>query len=74
MLEDLFGGFHDWWEPILFFALLFALVALPIFRIVQRTGHSGWWGVLMFLPFANIIGLQILAYGRWPVLDRKISD
>jgi hypothetical protein len=63
-------------EPrdFLFLAVFLGLLVLPIIRIVQRTGHSGWWGVLMFVPFANIIGLQILAYGRWPVLGGKNSD
>ena len=43
---------------------------VPIVRIVQRTGHSGWWVLLALIPFGNIIGLWLLGFGRWPALDK----
>jgi hypothetical protein len=43
---------------------------LPIVRIVQRMGHSGWWSLLVFVPPLSVVGLWVLAYGRWPALDR----
>jgi hypothetical protein len=45
----------------------------PIIRILQRTGHSGWWVLLVFVPGGNL-GLQILAYGRWPAFEGKNSN
>jgi hypothetical protein len=43
----------------------------PIVRIVQRTGRSGWAVLWIFVPVANIVALQVLAYGRWPALDKN---
>lgn len=48
-----------------------AIYFIPIVRIVQRTGHSGWWVLLALVPFGNIIGLWLLGFGRWPALPDK---
>lgn len=48
------------------FSLLFLI---PTFRVIQRTGHSGWWCLLSFVPFLNWIGLWVFAYVRWPAPD-----
>ena len=44
---------------------------IPLVRIVQRTGHSGWWILLALIPFGSLIGTWILAFGRWPALGAK---
>jgi hypothetical protein len=44
---------------------------IPVVRIVQRTGHSGWWVLLGLIPFGGLIGTWILAFGRWPALGGK---
>jgi hypothetical protein len=51
-------------------ALLFWVIVLvvPFWKLWQRTGHSGWWGVLMIVPLANIIALWVLAFKDWPAL------
>jgi len=51
--------------PIL---ILLALVVVPYWKIWQRTGHSGAWGLLMLVPIANIISLWVLAFKDWPAL------
>jgi hypothetical protein len=43
----------------------------PYFRIFKRTGHSGWWALLMFVPVANIITLYIIAFNRWPTFEGR---
>jgi hypothetical protein len=41
-----------------------------IARIVQRTGRSGWWCLLVFTgPPGILFGLWVLAYRRWPAID-----
>jgi hypothetical protein len=50
------------------------LLLRPIIRIIQRIGYSGWWVLLFFVPLGNVIGLWILAYGRWPAVPSKISN
>ena len=49
--------------------VLFFIV--PSTLIVRRTGHSGWWMLLLLVPFGVVAGLWILALGRWPALDRQ---
>lgn len=51
----------------IFFSVFFLI---PIFRIIHRTGHSGWWCLLVFFPLLNWIGLWVLAYARWPAVDK----
>ena len=36
-------------------------------RIVSRTGHSGWLSLLMWVPIAHMVLLLILAFGEWPI-------
>lgn len=67
------------------FNLLGAIVALTVFvglaafaalvwwRILSKTGHSGWLGLLMLVPIANVVLILILAFGEWPI-HRELSD
>jgi hypothetical protein len=51
--------------------ILLALVVIPYWKIWQRTGHSGAWGLLMLVPFVNIISLWVLAFKEWPALGGR---
>jgi uncharacterized membrane protein YhaH (DUF805 family) len=53
--------------------LILLTFLIPIFRIVRRTGHSGWWCLLAFVPVVNWVGVWILAYAKWPAVDREIK-
>jgi ABC-type Fe3+ transport system permease subunit len=57
------------WQGLI---VIFFIVALgiPIARILTRIGYSKWWTIVYFIPFVNIIGIWILAYSRWPAVDR----
>ena len=52
-------------------AVVFVIVFWPVVRILQRTGHSGWWVLLALLPVVNLIALYALALKRWPVDDNR---
>ena len=43
-------------------------MVIPYWKIWQRTGHSGAWGLLMLVPLANLISLWVLAFKEWPAL------
>jgi hypothetical protein len=46
--------------------LIVCLILLfPLWRLVKRTGHSPWWSLLVFVPLVNIVGLWLLAFGKW---------
>ena len=72
MDNDVFG---------LIFVLLAVCIGLAFFafsvfiwvRIMGKTGHSGWLGLLMFVPIANFVMLLVLAFGEWPV-HRELAD
>jgi len=55
------------WLFIIFFV---AVLSVPIARILTRIGYSKWWTIVYFIPFVNIVGIWILAYSRWPAVDR----
>lgn len=52
--------------------LLFALAMLILtviiwWKIFSKAGYSGAMGLLMLLPFVNLIMLLVLAFGQWPI-------
>ena len=53
--------------PIL---IILVLAVIPYWKIWARTGHSGAWSLLMLVPIANLISLWVLAFKRWPSVDR----
>jgi hypothetical protein len=63
------GGFGV--MDALFIIALIGLVVIPYWKIWQRTGHSGAWGLLMVVPFVNIVSLWVLAFKRWPALGDR---
>jgi hypothetical protein len=53
--------------PIL---IILVLAVIPYWKIWSRTGHSGAWALLMLVPLANLISLWVLAFKKWPAVDR----
>ena len=53
------------------------LIILPltlIFRpIVTKAGFSGWWVVLLMVPFLNIALIWLFAFIEWPA-ESKAPD
>lgn len=61
-------------SPLVMMALILSLLVIPLWRILKRTGHSGWWSLLLFIPLGNLLGLWLLAYARWPAVDSINRD
>jgi hypothetical protein len=55
---------------ILMLLVFAAVLVVPYWKIWARTGHSGFLGLLMLIPLVNIISLWVLAFKRWPAVDR----
>jgi hypothetical protein len=54
--------------------VIIAMIAFYVFvfwRIFEKAGFSGPLGLLVFVPFGELICLLILAFGEWPS-QRKI--
>ncbi len=41
---------------------------IPPLKILIKAGYSGWWVLVSFVPFVNIIALWIFAFADWPNL------
>jgi energy-converting hydrogenase Eha subunit B len=42
------------------------VVVIPAWRICQRTGYSGWMGILILIPIVNLVVLYLIAFSDWP--------
>jgi hypothetical protein len=61
------GSFSVWhWIVVL---IVCGVFGYPVVRILNRAGLSGWWVLLSLVPFANIVGLWLFAFVRWPAVD-----
>ena len=50
--------------------LILPLFLIPVARILRRTGHTRWWCLIAWIPLVNLVALWILAYVRWPAVDK----
>lgn len=57
--------------PLIILSLVFLI---PVARILRRTGHSRWWCLLALIPLVNGIGVWVLAFVRWPAVDKVQAD
>ena len=53
--------------------LALALVGVPLWRIVKRTGLPPALSLLGFVPIANIIFIWVFAFTEWPALKQNSS-
>jgi uncharacterized membrane protein YhaH (DUF805 family) len=51
--------------------IILLLTLPPVARILRRTGYSRWSCLLALIPLVNYIGLWILAYIRWPAVNKN---
>lgn len=58
-------------SPLVMLVITLAIVLYPFWRIVNRTGHSGWWSLLVFIPFVNLCSLWWFAFVLWPATENK---
>ena len=58
-------SFSIWhWIIVLFWA---AIVGVPFWHIVKKSGHPAPLALLIFVPLVNLIFLWWFAFSRWPV-------
>ena len=50
-----------------------AITAIPTITILHRAGRSGWWCILTYIPFLNLVALWLFAFTRWPRVDGPTS-
>ena len=51
--------------------IVLLITILPIWKILNKAGYSGWWCLVTFIPILNIVLLFYFAFTQWPILKRK---
>jgi uncharacterized membrane protein YhaH (DUF805 family) len=39
-------------------------------RVITKAGYSGWWILISFVPFVNLVMFLVFAFSKWPVEQR----
>lgn len=52
---------------LIWLTLWVLIFVVPIVKVLNRVGFSGWWSILWFVPLVNLIALWIFAFARWPI-------
>ena len=62
---------------IIFVFLMFALMIVAYWKILEKAGYSGVWSLLMLVPGINSLAslgiLLFLAFSEWPALRRPMG-
>ena len=48
--------------------VVLVLYFVPIVKVLQKAGYSGWWSLIVFVPLVNIIMFYVFAFANLPVL------
>jgi hypothetical protein len=56
---------------LLIVVVILILYFLPIVKILQKAGYSGWWCLIVFVPLVNVVMFYVFAFANWPVLRDK---
>ncbi|PSF08460.1 hypothetical protein [Marinobacter halophilus] len=66
MMDANMYGHTMWGGHWLWMLMMAVVVVVPVWRICQRAGYPGWMGVLILIPFVNLLLLYFLAFANWP--------
>ncbi len=66
MMGDGFGMTGGPWMMLVFGVF----VVVPVWRICQKAGYSGWLSLLVFVPLVNLLLLYYLAFAEWPLVRK----
>jgi len=58
---------------LMIFLVWIAVVGIPFWKIVGRTGNHPALTLLLIVPLVNLAFLWWLAFGRWPALESERS-
>jgi hypothetical protein len=62
------GSFSIWHWIVL--AAMVAVILVPYWKIVKRTGNPPALSILFLVPLVNLVAIWWLAYTKWPAVDK----
>lgn len=72
---------HPEIAPLLIFFIIIPIVLLCIslkviafWKLCSRVGYAGPLGLLMLVPFGDIILPLFVAFAKWPALEQKLKE
>jgi len=63
------GSMSIWHWAIV--AIIGYIFVVPCWRIARKAGFSGWWSLLVFIPFINFLLIWVFASVSWPALQQR---
>jgi len=63
---NVFNGF--------FYIIAYLLSVVAFYKLFKRTGHTGMWWVLGFIPGLHFLLFLFLAFKSWPVENTDVTD
>ncbi len=44
------------------------------YKVAEKAGFDGWWGLILLVPVVNIIMIWVFAFSPWPLQrDRRLG-
>lgn len=60
------GAFSIWhWLIVMLVGIVYFV---PMVKILNKAGYSGWYSVIVLIPLLNILALWMFAFSKWPNL------
>ena len=57
-----------------FVLLVMTLKVIAFWKICSRIGNAGPLGLLMLVPFGDIVLPLFVAFAKWPALEQKLKE
>jgi uncharacterized membrane protein YhaH (DUF805 family) len=68
------GGISIWhWFIVIVYVCLTVVFFIALVKILNRTGYSGWWSLLVLIPVVNVIALWQFSKARWPATEPPVK-
>jgi len=61
-------GFLSIWHWLILLAVIATFWGSV--RIVRRSGRSGFWALLLFVPIVNAFAILWFSFTHWPAIER----
>ncbi len=54
-------------------SIVLILIIVVCWKIVKKTGASGFFSLLIFVPIANLLYILYLSFSKWPI-ERELEE